>query len=229
MSVTVQPLIIASRPPNASFFQESGNLAAGDLPFGWAQNVFTAALVAPLAVLGMRIGTFSDASTGFEIFPVQHSQDNPNTVYKVFVFPVQLYNATINGADQFVQATFFEQNALTAGPAVLCTCDIGSSLNGYFFHKDGFVERVNNNVVTDVNGVSFGAYAQNDVVRMSVDIQATQNVFTILKNGVLDATVTDNSVNRITVGCPGWIGFTTTGVVAAAHSRWKNFSAGAGA
>lgn len=213
----------------AVFFDDSGNQAAGALPFGWAQNVFTAALVAPLAILGMRIGTFSDASTGFEMFPVQHSQNNPTTVYKVFVFPVELYNTSLRGRNQFVQATFFEQNALTAGPALLTTCDIGATLNGYFFHKDGFVERVNNNVVTDVNAVSFGAFAQNDVVRMSVDIQSTQNVFTVKKNGVTVATVTDNSVNRITTGCPGWIGFTTTGVVAAAHSRWKVFSAGAGA
>jgi hypothetical protein len=229
MSVSIYPLIVAGGSPIVTLFSQSGSQAAGPLPApDWAQNVFTHALVTPIAVIGGKIGTFSDASTGFEIFPVQHSQNNPNTVYSCFVIPINIYQSCY-GVNQFVQATFFEQIALSAGVALLFTSDSGAAANGYYATKDGFIERVVNNVVTDVNAISYGVFAQNDVMRVSVDIQTTQNVFTVSKNGAFLATVIDNNASRITVGSPGFFGFTCTGIVANAFSRWKNFSAGRGA
>jgi len=203
--------------------------SATEFSTGWAQNVFTKALVTPLAVMGAHIiADLGDGSPGFEIFPVQHSQNNPNTVYSVYVLPLAIYTSCF-GVNQFVQATFFSESNVSAGPALLTSTGFGIEANGYYFTRTGFVARMNNNVETDVNGVSYGTFVQGDVMRVSVDIQPTQNVFTILRNGLLLATVTDNSVNRVITGSPGFFAFTATGLVVNCTSRWRTFSAGRGA
>ena len=203
--------------------------SATDFSTGWAQNVFTKALVTPLAVLGGHIvADLGDGNPGFELFPVLQSQNNPNTVYSVYVLPLAIYSSNY-GLNQYVQATFFSEANLSGGPALLCTTGFGIAANGYYITRGGFVARVNNNVETDVNGVSFGTFVQGDVMRASVDIQPTQNVFTISRNGAFLATVIDNSASRLTTGSQGFFGFTATGLIVGAFSRWRNFSAGLGA
>lgn len=154
---------------------------------------------------------------------------------------IALVVSAIAGKAQFAESQLLvTSNSSSAGPAVLMFGEntiAGNDSNGYALVTRGggpgagFSVSYCNNTSTQI-GALFGTQVANDLWRIAVTFQATQNTIFIFQNGVLVNTLTDNGASRPTgtsSGAPaGLPGYFFQGSSANVPVGWGSFRCGPG-
>lgn len=242
MSVTVSPITIAGTP-TVRTFSDTFNRASGEMGTNWlwGNPPFTPAAT-PAQLQQYTIGVSLLDGLQCMIAGSINGAANPNWVLTGFAIPIPAYMGILS-KDQFSQATIVNATGAGAerangGLSVCAGFNPGGGIAGFAFYYLEALPQINVlQVGKCVNGTynfaaPFGAVgggvANGDVLRFAADIQATQVVLTVSKNGSVVGTFTDNTATRLVIGVPG-IATRGSGGVNPGRTEWRNFSCGVGA
>lgn len=137
------------------------------------------------------------------------SQVGGGNTPKFFGFPARFNSIGCWGRSQFAEIKLVAFNAgfnsTLPGPAVLSRMNDASAYWLEFDNVGAVVTYAVQRWVNNVPSVIIGgrACAAGDTIRIEAVVSSSAVVITTFKNGVQDATATDNSGSRLTAGIPG--------------------------